>query len=55
MPDTFSLLQKTYDGNDRVRLLQAAISEQDGTRTIYSIRQDPSIFPKAHLFSLAQP
>jgi FkbM family methyltransferase len=51
VPEAFALLQETYAGNDRLQLLNAAIAERDGSRTIYTIRQDAATFEKAHQFS----
>lgn len=51
LPEVFMLLQQTYAANSRLVLLNAAISERDGRRTIYTIRQDASTFAKAHQFS----
>jgi FkbM family methyltransferase len=51
LPEIFELLQKTYSGNARLRLINAAIAEADGYRTIYTVRPDPGIFAKAHQFS----
>lgn len=51
LPEVFAMLQQTYAGNPRLTLLNAALAEQDGTRTIYTIRQDDTTFAKAHQFS----
>jgi FkbM family methyltransferase len=50
-PHVFSLLQQTYANNTRVTLVNAAISEHDEKRTLYTIREDGASFDKAHQFS----
>lgn len=50
MPEPFQLLQQNYASLPNVQLRNVAISEQDGERTIYSIRQQEDTFSKAHQF-----
>lgn len=47
----FTQLEQTYANNSRVTLINAAISEQDGTRKLYTIREEGVAFKKAHQFS----
>jgi FkbM family methyltransferase len=51
LPEVFAELQKTYAGNSRLKLLNAALSEEDGEKTIFSIRMEEGVFKKAHQFS----
>jgi FkbM family methyltransferase len=51
VPEAFELLKSTYRGHPKLRLLDAAISEQDGSRTIYTMRMDGAAFRKGHQFS----
>jgi FkbM family methyltransferase len=45
LPFVFERLRMNYAGVDRVRLLNAAVSDNDGTRALYHLRQstDPSL------------
>lgn len=51
LPEVFEMLTATYRDNAKLLLLNAAISEQDGWRTIYTVRMDGAAFQKAHQFS----
>lgn len=51
VPYVFEQLEKNYAGNSRVRLINAALSETDGKRTIYTVKMDGVSFSKAHQFS----
>jgi len=51
LPEVYEILTDTYRGNEKLLLLNAAISDQDGRRTIYTVRMDGVVFQKAHQFS----
>lgn len=51
LPEIFETLTATHCGNSKLVLLNAAISEEDGWRTIYTVRMDGVAFQKAHQFS----
>jgi FkbM family methyltransferase len=51
-PAAFARLQETYRGQPRLRLLQAAIADQEGERELYCRRDEPSeaaSFDRGHL------
>jgi FkbM family methyltransferase len=51
LPEIFEQLQATYKDNNKLLLLNAAISEKDGVRPIYTVRTDGASFERAHQFS----
>jgi FkbM family methyltransferase len=51
LPEVFGLLERNYAGQPNLKLINAALSETDGQRTIYSISMDSSTFQKAHQFT----
>lgn len=54
VPETFTLLQANYASLPSVELYNVAIDEQDGSRTLYTIRQEEGTFSKAHQFASFQ-
>lgn len=51
VPHAFRMLQQTYAAHPQLRLINAAVAENDGTRTLYTIAADETTFDKAHQFS----
>lgn len=51
LPEIFEKLSAAYAGNKRLHLLNAALAEKDGWRTMYTARIDGDVFSKAHQFS----
>ena len=51
LPEVFELLKKNYAGKANLKFVNAAISEQDGFRTLYTVRIDTDTFSLAHEFS----
>jgi FkbM family methyltransferase len=51
MPDSFSALTETYRGQGNLKLVNAALSETDGQRTLYTVRIDTGTFQKAEMYS----
>jgi FkbM family methyltransferase len=47
LPDVFEKLKKTYSESPQLQLLNAALADKDGVKTIYTVRMDPHIFQKA--------
>lgn len=50
-PQVYQQLAATHRDNTRLTLLNAAISEQDGWRTMYTVRRDDTAPETAHLYS----
>lgn len=51
LPAAFEMLRRNYAGNPNLKLINAALSHEDGHRTLYTLRMDADTFPKAHQFS----
>jgi FkbM family methyltransferase len=51
LPEVFEQLKVTYKDYEKLQLINAAISEQDGTRPIYTVRMEGASFDRAHQFS----
>ena len=51
LPEVFEVLKENYKDRPNLKFLNAAISEQDGFRTLYTVRIDDDTFKKAHQFS----
>ena len=51
LPGIFEVLKANYGQRPGLNFVNAAISEQDGTRTLYTVRIDADTFSKAHQFS----
>lgn len=54
LPEVFRHLTATYRDKPKLQLINAAISEQDGWRTMYTVRMDGVGFDKAQQFSTFQ-
>jgi FkbM family methyltransferase len=51
LPEVFEVLKFNYKDSPNLRFVNAAISEQDGTRKLYTVHMDDSTFSKARQFS----
>ena len=51
MPGAFARLQKTHHGNGKLKLVNAALSHQDGSRPLYTVRMDADTFQRADMYS----
>lgn len=51
LPHVFELLKANYKDHGKLKLLNAALSEKDGSRTMYTVRIDKDTFKGAHAYS----
>ena len=51
LPDVFEILKKNYRHSDRLKFLNAAISNEDGFRTLYTVRIENGVSEHADLYS----
>jgi len=51
LPEVFEVLKENYKDRWNLKLLNAAISDRDGVRTLYTVRIDDNTFKKAHQLS----
>jgi FkbM family methyltransferase len=51
MPQAFAALKANHQGNAKLKLMNAALSEKDGTRPLYTVRIDGDTFKKADMYS----
>jgi FkbM family methyltransferase len=51
MPNAFAALLENHKGRKNLKFINAAISEDEGDRTLYSVRIDVGTFQKAEMYS----
>ena len=51
LPDVFETLKKNYRQSDRLKFLNAAISNEDGFRTLYTVRMENGVAEHATALS----
>jgi FkbM family methyltransferase len=51
VPSIFAILERTYKNYPNVKLINAALAERDGRRTMYTVRVDDSTSPGASQLS----
>jgi FkbM family methyltransferase len=50
-PDVFTLLKENYAGRGHLKFINAAISERDGRRTLYTVRAEKGTIPRVDRYS----
>jgi FkbM family methyltransferase len=51
MPGAFAALKTNYQDRPNLKFINAALSEQDGSRILYTVRIDSDTFQKASIYS----